>query len=370
MLYEKILFLLLFCWVNLLPAQNKTENVFLITLDGFRWQELYEGVTDSLMNDLLYVRDTATLQKKFDAPTAEARREKLMPFFWKHIVKNGQLYGNRLHGNKVNCTNKFWFSYPGYHEILSGFADDDITSNDKIPNKNKTVLEWINEQPGYEGRVAAFCSWDVFPYIINEERSGIPVNAGFDLAKADNLNEKEKFLNELQPTIPSPWSSVRLDAFTHNYAVEYIKKNHPKLVYIAYGETDDFAHDGRYDHYLNSAHQTDQWIKALWELAQSDPVYKNKTTFIITTDHGRGTNPKRSWKDHGRSTSYGNIKGTIGSDQIWIAAMGPDTPALGEVKKDQQLYQNQVAKTCAALLGLDYNNTRTVGKAIKEIITN
>ncbi len=43
------------------------------------------------------------------------------------------------------------------------------------------------------------------------------------------------------------------------------------------------------------------------------------------------------------------------ADQIWIAILGPDTPALGEVKKEQQLYQNQVAKTLAALLGFDYS---------------
>ena len=85
-------------------------------------------------------------------------------------------------------------------------------------------MEIINEQPQYKGKVAAFGSWDVFPFIINEERSGIPVNAGFEAAKGMNLTEKEKFLNKLQDQTPSPWSTVRLDVFTHNFALEYMKK--------------------------------------------------------------------------------------------------------------------------------------------------
>ncbi len=342
-------------------AGRQTEHLFIITLDGFRWQELFGGAVDSMMNDLEFSRDTAALQNLFAAPTPEERREKLMPFFWNTIAKQGQLYGNRWVGNKANCTNIFWFSYPGYNEILTGYSDPDIRSNDKVPNANVTVLEWFNQQPGFEGRVAAFGSWDVFPYIINEERSGVPVNAGFETASGEDLTQKELFLNELQPQVPSPWSSVRLDAFTHGYAMEYLKKYHPRVLYISYGETDDFAHDGRYDHYLMSARQTDRFLEKLWNFAQSDPVYRGKTTFLITTDHGRGESPKAQWKGHGKTY--------IGSNAIWMAVIGPDTPALGEVKTEMQLWQNQVAKTGAAFLGLDYTSRKEeVGKVIASMM--
>lgn len=84
----------------------------------------------------------------------------------------------------------------------------------------------------------------------------------------------------MQDQIPSPWSTVRLDAFTHHYAVEYMKKNHPDLVYIAYGETDDFAHDGDYEAYLRAAHNTDGMIKELWEFTQQDAYYKDNTVLL------------------------------------------------------------------------------------------
>ncbi|GAA0196031.1 hypothetical protein GCM10009122_60410 [Fulvivirga kasyanovii] len=341
-------------------GQRKTENLFIITLDGLRWQELYTGADSSLVGDKTYVDNPDELKKLFWRNTATARRQALMPFFWGTLAGEGQLYGDRNLGSKVNCSNGMWFSYPGYNEILCGYADDkNINSNKKIPNPNKTVLEFFNGQKVLKGKVAAFGSWDVFPYIINEERSGIPVNAGFESATGKDLTEREKFLNQLQKEIPSPWGGVRLDAFTHHFAKEYIQKNQPRVVYIAYGETDDFAHNGNYQAYLKSAHQTDQFIKELWDYVQQHPQYKNKTTFLITTDHGRGTVPKETWKSHGTDIE--------GADQIWFAVIGPDTPALGVVKSGQY-YQNQIAKTAATLLGYDYKNEQPVGEVVHSMV--
>jgi len=353
-----ILITVLFCFTEAFPQQMQTENVVLVTLDGLRWQELFGGADSTLITDKTFVNDTSALKQRFWKSTADARRKTLMPFFWNTLATQGQLYGNRWIGNEANCTNQHWFSYPGYNEILCGFADDDrIDSNNKIDNPNQTVLEFVNRQAGFEGAVAAFGSWDVFPYIINENRSGVPVNAGFESASHPQLSDKEHFLNQLQSQIPSPWSTVRLDAFTFHYAMEYIRKYRPKFTYIAFGETDDFAHDGLYDAYLKSAWQTDAFIAELWQYLQSEPGYQGKTTLIITTDHGRGTIPKDTWQHHGNK-----IKG---ADEIWFAIIGPDTPALGEVSKSQQLYQSQVAATAARFLNLEYTNEKPVGKPIE-----
>jgi hypothetical protein len=58
------------------------------------------------------------------------------------------------------------------------------------------------------------------------------------------------------------------------------------------------------------------------------------------------------------------VKKVARSDEIWIAILGPDTKALGEIKTESQYYQNQVAKTAAAFLGFNYENERPVGEAI------
>lgn len=344
-----------------LEAQD-SKNVFIITLDGLRWQEVFGGAVDSMMNNKILTHETSVIDK-YSASTRNEAREKLMPFFWSTLVQNGQIIGNRWEGSNMNCTNRFWFSYPGYNEILTGYSDPDINSNAKKYNPNKTVLELANEQDEFSGKVAAFCSWDVFPFIINTERSDVYVNAGFEKAGHQPLNERELFLNQLITEVPSPWGTVRLDAFTHHYMMEYVKAKHPRLVYISYGETDDFAHDGRYDHYLNSAHQTDQWIKEIWEYVQSDPFYKDNTTLIITTDHGRGTSPMTEWKSHG--TIY------KGSDQIWSAAIGPNVAATGESKMNEQFFQNQIARTIMASLGIDYEGGKyEAGKPIKKFLNH
>lgn len=353
--------LLLFLLAISFPAfsqDRKTENIFIITLDGLRWQELFSGADPLLITNKDYVKDTISLKEMFWAPAPEERRKMLMPFMWSTLAQEGQLYGNRAFRNHVNCANKMWFSYPGYNEILSGAPDDErINSNDKIENPNVTVLEFINQQQAYKGKVAAFGSWDVFPYIINEKRSGIPVNAGYEKVSGKSLTEREKLLNELQDALPKLWNTVRMDGFTQYYALEYLKKNKPRVMYIAYGETDDFAHGGRYDEYLRSARQTDTFIRDLWRWAQSQAQYKGKTTFLITTDHGRGTDPLDTWRSHGSK-----YKGT---DQIWFAVIGPDIPATGEIKTPGQYYQKQIAKTAAAFLGLDFSNEHVDGEVVR-----
>ncbi|MEX0273724.1 MAG: sulfatase-like hydrolase/transferase [Flavobacteriaceae bacterium] len=341
-------------WGN---AQNEASKVVLITLDGLRWQELFTGADSLLITNKEYVHDTTGLKQLFWKATAKERRKALMPFVWTEVVRMGQIHGNRGSGNKVNLTNQMWFSYPGYNEILTGAADDErIDSNAKKNNPNMTVLELVHKTPRYSGKVAAFGSWDVFPFIINEERSGIYVNAGFENATED-LSEREIFLNQLQEQIPSPWGSVRLDAFTHHYALEYMRKAHPDLVYIAYGETDDFAHEGDYEAYLKAAHNTDSMIQELWNFTQKDPYYKNQTVFLVTTDHGRGTYPLETWRSHGAK-----IKG---AGQVWFMAYGNGVLHKGEMQEEAQLYSNQIAPTVAKLLGVGMSNRPLGGRPIK-----
>jgi hypothetical protein len=338
---------------------TKTENIVLITLDGLRWQEVYGGVDSLFVDDTGMIEHAGSLLPDFWHPDPLKRRELLFPFVWGTLAKQGQLFGNRVYGNKVDTQNKLWFSYPGYNELLSGFADDArIRSNDKVNNPNTTFLEYLNQLPEYQNKVMAFGSWDVFPFIVNEERSGVPVNAGFDLAVGENLTAVEKTVNRLQQELRGPWPSVRLDPFTHQYALEAIKNQKPSVLYIAYGETDDWAHDGKYDQYVWSAKQTDAYLKEIWETLQADPKYRNKTTLLITVDHGRGTN-KESWKNHGESIPE--------AGQIWMMAIGPDTLPLGERKEAGQWYSAMLPRTIFQLLGLEYPDAKAAA-SVKELI--
>ncbi len=322
----------------------KTENVILITYDGLRHQELFGGVDKRLLKSAAGVKEVDALKDRFWADSATERREKLLPFFWETIATKGQVFGDAGRNSIARLTNRRCFSYPGYNEMLTGFADSRISSNAKRSNRNVTVLEWLHSKGGFKDRIAAYCSWDVFPYIINAERSGIPVNAGWqDLPEAADPNQT-RWLNEIARETPHFWHNVRFDIYTFYGALEHLKTHKPRVLYVAFGETDDWAHDKRYDLVLDAAWRTDAYIRQLWETAQSMPEYAGKTTLILTTDHGRG-DTLDDWTGHSAKIE--------GSDRIWIAVMGPDTPAWS-IRKDVPVTLGQVAPTVAALLGHDY----------------
>jgi len=126
-------FLLLLGSFTVIGQSLKTENLFIITFDGLRWQELFTGADSALITNKDYVRDGWDLKQLFWSDSPDERRRKLMPFFWGELAKHGQLYGNRKLGNYVDCSNNMWFSYPGYNEILCGFADDQRIKSNNNP---------------------------------------------------------------------------------------------------------------------------------------------------------------------------------------------------------------------------------------------
>jgi len=358
----KYKFLLLFLVFSpALLGQKKAGNLVIITLDGLRWQEVFKGMDTAIANDPAFNQeDSEYIYKKFWHTDAERRRELLMPFLWSTIRQKGQIWGNRLYGNKIDNANPYWFSYPGYNEIMTGYPDTAINSNDHPPNPHITVLEFFNRQPGFKGRVAAFTAWDAFDRILNEKRAGFPVIAAFDTIGGKHPTSNERMINRLKNEAYKPFHDYEcLDVFTHHAAMEYLKNHRPRLLYISYGETDEWAHAGQYRDYLNAANQVDAWLKQLWNFIQGDPLYKNNTTLFITVDHGRGDIIKKEWTSHNNKIQD--------SHEIWFAAIGTGIQAKGEVKSATQLYQKQFAQSFARLLGFRYKAAHPVAEEIIEL---
>ncbi len=322
------------------PAGESEQNVVLITMDGMRLEEIFNGADSRLILPELGCKDVDQLVQTYCRETSEQSRKILMPFLWQQVEQAGWIAGDRSLNSVVQVTNGHNFSYPGYSELLTGKADDWVDSNDKRYNRNVTVLEFLNRLPELNGKVSAYCSWDVFPYIINDQRSGILVNAGW--ARIEKGNEHAAAAaNFLAEDLFHEWEGVRYDAFTMLAAVEAIKEDQPRVVFVALGETDDWAHAGRYDRYLLAAQQNDRLIRKLWEACQSLEQYRDKTTFIVTSDHGRGSG-REEWKSHSAKLP--------GSEFIWVAAFGAQLQARG-IDHDRRFTQSQVAATVADTLG-------------------
>jgi hypothetical protein len=328
-------------------AKTSSENIFIITTDGFRWQELFTGADAGLIENASYVRDTALLKQLYWDSTAELRRQKLMPFMWNTIAKQGQIYGNREYQNNMNVTNIYKISYPGYNEMFTGYPDPVFIPNIAWPNHNTNIFEYLNDNNEYRGKIAAFSSWNLFAAILNKKRSKIPCNCGYERLQNDSSVNTE-IINETQDNEPVK-KHTRYDLLTYLSAREYIENNHPRIVLIGFGETDEFAHARRYDMYLQQATDVDKMIAELWYLVQTTPFYRNKTTFIITTDHGRGKKTD-TWFKHGILTQ--------GSGETWFAVIGPGFAHQGEIKKEGQIYEKQIASTIALILGEQFNSKR------------
>ncbi len=330
------------------PSGSST-NVLIVTMDGMRWQEVFGGMASGLLTrEAGGVADSKDSERRFGGPTPAARRQRLMPFFWSVIARQGQVFGDPAAGSVARVTNGLRFSYPGYNELLAGFADPRIDSNDPVANPNVTVLEWLNKRPAFAGRVAAFASWELLPWILNASRSGVVCN-GEGPPVAEPATDRERLLNEFAADLPPYWGLTRFDAPTGFGALEYLRTRRPRVLYVMLGETDEWAHGRRYDLYLDAAERNDRFIRRLWETAQAMPEYADRTALIVTTDHGRGSTAK-NWPDHGRKVPA--------ADRIWIAVMGPSVPALG-VRDKITVTQAQVAATIAALLGEDYRREQS-----------
>jgi hypothetical protein len=325
------------------PGLRKTENLLLVGWDGVRWQEIFTGVDSSLMNDPAYTHRSGGMRSLYWNDTVEVRRKKLFPWFWSTLQQNGQMYGNRTIGNKVDVSNPYNITGPGFTETLVGFADPAVNSNNKVLNNSTNVLEFINNQKEYKRKVAVFAMSNLFDYILNKGRSGLMISCDSD--QVDRPDKEFQLLNEMQQLAPKPFGE-RPDLLTYFQAKEYLKLYRPRVMYLEMGETDDYGHAGSYDFYVSTLHSQEAMIAALWNYIQSIPQYKDKTTLLIACDHGRGGQIKSQWTGHGPQ-----IKD---SKDIFILAMGPDMPALGELNTNTQLYQGQMAATIAKFLGLDY----------------
>lgn len=353
---------LLACLSILTPAfAGKTENVLFIMTDGVRWQEAFGGAERELLDkEGERAKDISPLEKAYWRETAEERREALLPFLWKTVVPNGQIFGNRSRGSEATVANGHNFSYPGFNEAITGFPDPRVDSNKKIPNPNHSVFEWLHGFPEFSGKVVSFAAWDVFPFIFNAERCGFPVNAGYDAMTQGKINSRIELLNRLKVESARLWGGEPYDCLTYHTAFEWFKENKPKLFFLALGETDEWGHEGNYKEYLDGIQRFDMYAKEMWEYVQALPEYKDKTTLFLATDHGRGNAPVE-WKDHGEETKN--------SENIWIAVLGPDTPALGERSQAEPVTLSQVAATIAALLGRDFNEfSPQSGKPIASVL--
>lgn len=362
MKWPTLLLAALLCASVSAPADETKEdrNVVVVMIDGLRWQEVFRGADSSIVSSHDAMESPLANNVNNQFVNVADRRNALMPFVAGEIASRGVLIGDRDRGSCAKVSNDFWISYPGYSEALVGVGDPSVDSNDMGPNPNITFLEWLNRRASYTGHVEAVASWDAFLRIINVDRSGIPINAG--QMQTGRASASMTMLDRLIKTTPTRKLS-RYDAFTHEIAMETLRADHPRVLFIQYEQPDTFAHDGDYSQYLLSVHRVDLFLKDLWAFIAHDAHYAGRTTLLVTVDHGRGNRSFDSWRNHG---SFQTLKSTevrarypsgfLGSNEIWIGAIGPDIVQSRQPGTVQCATLSQVAATALTALGENWHD--------------
>lgn len=287
-----------------------------VTIDGYRWQELFRGADPSL------VADPGYRARYVDVPN---RAQALTPFLLS-FAREGVLIGNRDENSCARVSNDFWFSYPGYAEMLAGRPNPRVRYNAAVPNDDITVLERLSQR--YSVRV--FAEWDVVRAILNVDRSGLAV---FVTPNPDERHDPQ-VIPEARAALADP----------------------PDILWVALGDTDNRAHEGKYEEYLAAATEADNFVREIWEAYQANPRTAGRTTLIVTADHGRGPAENDRWTGHGSGRWRGiRVPGLYheGSDAIFIAARGPNIVAAPVYNMDNCASVSQIAATMIAVFGED-----------------
>src|SRR5262245_8449916 len=232
-------------------ARAEERYAVLFTIDGLRWEDLFRGADPTLVDD------PAARARYVDVPDRAAA---LTPFLLS-FSQAGVLIGDRDEGSCARVANEYWFSYPGYAEMLAGRPNPQTRSNQAIPNEDVTVLERLARRSEFQGQVRVYAEWHVVPAILNVERSAIPVFVTPDKSSPHD----PQVIRAAREILPDP----------------------PRLLWIALGDTDNRAHEGDYEAYLRAASEADAFLRDVWHAIESNPRTAGRTTLIVAPDHGR-----------------------------------------------------------------------------------
>jgi hypothetical protein len=261
-------------------------NVILITLDGVRWNEVFQGTDPELTG----------------APS-----EVIMPHLNGDLAKQGLLLGDRKQ-SFVQVSNRRNLSLPGYQNIFTGHSTS-CASNFCSRVRYETFPEALQAKFGFNPfEIAGFASWSRIRRAYSRRHSDLYLNSGLDPSGLEGPNHQAIDALQAQDVPhwnkPHVWSS-RYDRYTFAHGFEFLKENQPRFLYIGLLDSDEYAHAGNYRAYVETLRTYDLWIREIVDYLDSSGEYGKNTLLIVTTDHGRGQGGKR-WKDHGRRLPESN----------------------------------------------------------------
>ena len=143
------------------------------------------------------------------------------------------------------------------------------------------------------------------------------------------------------------------------YVVRHLMRQlAPSLLWVTMHDI-DIAHAGAYSLYIEGIRRTDRLCAELWNLIQSEPEYRGKTTMFILPDFGRDADD-----DSGGNGFQHHRTGDALSRTTWMMALGA---GIREgVVFDQPVETIDLVPTLGALMG--FSATFSRGKPISVLL--
>lgn len=206
------------------PQERPGPNIILVTIDGTRWQEIYNG------------SDRWRDQGHHLTP------RQIVPNLYTYFVDQGIAVGKLT---PMVASGPMHISLPGYLEITRGHPSFDCQSNTCSPSIDQSVF-WFFRRPVIVG------SW-------------------YNIIKTVP-SEANAYVNVGDP--------YRWDDETISQTNWVLDNQDSDFLWVSLGDTDELAHRNDYPGYIKALQKSDAFIGDLVKR------YPNATV-IVTCDHGR-----------------------------------------------------------------------------------
>lgn len=262
-----VVLLLMSCESDKTPAQNKsyhTRNVVLIVIDGPRYTETWG--------------DTSFANIPFRASMMSEG------------VRCSEFYNNGV-----------TFTNPGHLAITCGYYEGITNNGSDYPSK-PGMLQYYQRYLSPNHSVALVASKDKLHVLTNCDMSAFKDHdvCFFDCGVNGNGT-----------------GGYRSDSITFVHLMDVLAQQQPRLTVVNFKEPDSRGHANDSLGYIAAIQKTDWYVQQVWNYLQSTPFYANKTTLIVTNDHGRHT---AGWSDG--FVSHGDQ--CNGCKHIEFFALSPD----------------------------------------------
>jgi hypothetical protein len=306
-------------------------RVILVTLDGVRWQDVFEGKTGP------------------------------WPRVWSLLETRGVALGHGAGCGVVRPRNTTHISLPGYLEIFTGRRT--FCMSNVCPQVDQPTVLDVAANAGLT--TASIASWDVLDHAATARRAektadGLLVSAGTRWPGRRPLEdarlEAAVVAGENAKPFPALGGTYRPDRYTAAIALEYLRVRRPRVLHVGLGDTDEHGHRDDRIAYDASLSAIDGFLGDLAATLDATGLART-TSVLVVSDHGRANNFREhgaQWPESGRS---------------FILAFGGRVPKRGEVCARHDLWLTDIAPTLRSLLGLPRDpSPDAIGQTIEEIV--